>query len=101
MTANEFNTKYAKYIPKGWYGLEFDIPSVTEWLDSIMEGGLVNIGGFELHQIKLKFGMARFYFQTEWEKEWLEMTMQRGIEAEINKLVENYYKEKKDLENSK
>ena len=56
MTASEFNKKYDKYIPEGWYGLSFDIPNVTEYLDKVMED-LITIPGFELHQIKLKFNM--------------------------------------------
>jgi pantoate--beta-alanine ligase len=38
MTAGEFNKKYDKYIPEGWYGLSFDIPNITEYLDKVMEG---------------------------------------------------------------
>lgn len=87
MTAKEFNEKYKQYIPEGWYGLGFDIPSVTEYLDSIMEYGLVNLPGFELHQIKLKFNMARFYFETKMGSKKLEAIIQLGIEEQINKLV--------------
>ena len=87
MTATEFNTKYKNYIPEGWDGLQFDILEVTNWLDSIMENGLVNIPGFKLHQIKLKFGMARFYFETDWNSKWLEMNMEVGIENEINRII--------------
>ena len=64
MTAEQFNKKYKQYIPEGWYGLEFDVPKVTEYLNGILEDGLVHIPGFEIHQIKLKFQMARFYFET-------------------------------------
>ena len=62
MTAEEFNEKYKQYIPEGWYGLGFNISDVTDYLDKVMEE-LILIPGFELHQIKLKFNMARFYFQ--------------------------------------
>ena len=60
MTADNFNKKYKQYIPEGWYGLEFDIPVVTDYLDKVMQD-LITIPGFELHQIKLKFGGIRFY----------------------------------------
>ncbi len=87
MTQKEFNTKYKQYIPDGWYGLEFDIPEVTEWLDSIMENGLLNLPDFELHQIKLKFGMCRFYFDTSMGNKKLEAIIQFGIEDEINNII--------------
>ena len=37
MDANEFNEKYKLYIPEGWYGLGFNIPEVTDFLDKEME----------------------------------------------------------------
>jgi hypothetical protein len=86
MTANEFNEKYKPYIPEGWYGLGFDISEVTNYLDKVMED-LVMIPGFELHQVKLKFNMARFYFETNWKNKGLEAELQYKIEGEINKLV--------------
>ena len=63
MTSEEFNEKYKQYIPEGWYGLGFNISDVTDYLDNVMEE-LILIPGFELHQIKLKFNTARFYFET-------------------------------------
>jgi hypothetical protein len=86
MTANEFNEKYKPYIPKGWYGLEFDITDVTDYLDKVMEE-LILIPGFELHQIKLKFNMARFYFETNWKDKGLEAALMFKIESEINNLI--------------
>jgi len=86
MTAKEFNEKYKPYIPEGWYGLGFDISEVTNYLDKVMED-LVMIPGFELHQVKLKFNMARFYFETNWKNKGLEAELQYKIEGEINKLV--------------
>jgi hypothetical protein len=86
MTANEFNEKYKPYIPEGWYGLGFDILEVTNYLDKVMED-LIMIPGFELHQVKLKFNMARFYFETNWKDKSLEAELQYKIEGQINKLV--------------
>jgi hypothetical protein len=62
MTATEFNEKYKKHIPKGWYGLGFDIPEITEMLDEEI-GKICEKWGdaFEIHQIKLKFNMPRVY----------------------------------------
>jgi hypothetical protein len=86
MTSEEFNNKYRDYIPQGWYGLGFDIPEVTEYLDKAMED-LIQIPGFELHQVKLKFGMARFYFETSWKDKSLEAALQFRIEDTINDLI--------------
>ena len=87
MTQQEFNTKYKQCIPEGWGGLEFDIPEVTDYLDSIMEVGLVNLPDFKLHQIKLKFGMCRFYFETSIENKKLEAIIEFGIEQQVNNIL--------------
>jgi len=87
MTQQEFNIKYKQYIPEGWGGLEFDIPEVTDYLDSIVGYGLMNLPNFEIHQIKLKFGMCRFYFETSMETKKLERIIQFGIEDEINNII--------------
>lgn len=89
MDANEFNEKYKLYIPEGWYGLGFNIPEVTDYLDKEMED-LILIPGFELHQVKLKFNMARFYFETNWKDKHLESALQNKIEDNINKLVKEH-----------
>jgi hypothetical protein len=100
MTANEFNKKYKDYLEEGHYGLDINIPSVVNYLDSIFDKGLVNITGFKYSQIKLKFNMARFYFDTDMPN-LLETIISNGIEEKINKLVAEYDKEKKDLDKSK
>lgn len=89
MTATEFNEKYKVYIPEGWYGLGFNIPEVTEYLDILMED-LITIPSFELHQVKLKFNMARFYFETGFKRKILEALIQAEIESTINKLVKQH-----------
>jgi hypothetical protein len=89
MTSEEFNDKYKQYIPEGWYGLGFNISDVTDYLDKVMEE-LILIPGFELHQIKLKFNMARFYFETNWKNKGLEAELQYKIENQINTLVKEH-----------
>lgn len=89
MTSEEFNEKYKQYIPEGWYGLGFNISDVTDYLDKEMED-LILIPGFELHQVKLKFNMARFYFETNWKDKHLESALENKIEDEINKLVKEH-----------
>jgi hypothetical protein len=79
MTRNEFNEKYKDYLVEGYYGLEFDIPSVTKFLDSIFED-LVWIPAFSYSQIKLKFNMARFYAKVG-------LGLQSLIESYIDHLV--------------
>jgi hypothetical protein len=88
MTQKEFNEKYKQYIPKGWYGLSFDIPEVTIYLDGVMQD-LITMPRFELHQIKFKFGMVRFYFDTSWEQKHLQLALQFAIEKRINEIVKN------------
>lgn len=65
MTVEEFNDKYAAYLPNGWYGLDIDDKEVIAWLDKIFEQYLTKIKGFEYHQIKLKYDSARFYSSLE------------------------------------
>ena len=89
MTQKEFNEKYKQYIPEGWYGLEFDIPEVTDYLDSIMVDGLTNLPGFEINQIKLKFGMCRFYFETTLPNKKMQFIIEMGIEQEVNNIIKN------------
>ena len=96
MDADEFNQKYKNYIPNGWYGLGFSIPDVTDYLDKEMED-LILIPGFELHQVKLKFNMARFYFQTNWKDKGLETALGNKIESKINELVKQHDEKKNSL----
>jgi hypothetical protein len=61
---NDLNTKYRKYIPKGWYGFDVGTPIVPVWMeiiDKIVEGCVAIDPDFEIHQIKLKFGYICFY----------------------------------------
>ena len=90
MTSKEFNQKYKDYLEEGHYGLDINIPSVVEYLDSIFEYGLTFLPGFKYHQIKLKFNMARFYFDTDLNPKSLEHTISNRVESEINRLVKEY-----------
>lgn len=86
MDAKNFNEKYKQYIPEGWYGLEFDIPEVTEYLDRIMQD-MILIPGFELHQIKLKFDWPRFYFTTDFKDKGLELAIAVKVQEQINAII--------------
>jgi hypothetical protein len=88
MTNKEFNEKWKKYIAEGFegQGLEFDIPSVTVFLDAIFTD-LCWIPAFHYSQIKLKFNMCRFYASVG-------PAMQFLIESRIDYLVAVYDAEK-------
>ena len=86
MTREEFNSKYAQWIPQGWSGLDFDVPQVTEYLDQVMQD-LVLIPGFELHQIKLKFDWPRFYFTTDFKDKGLELAIAVKVQEQINAII--------------
>ena len=83
MTAAEFNEKYRKYAEPRFEDqlLQIDIPKVTEYLDSLFEGVLIDEPGFNFAQIKLKFGTAIFY--SNLPHAWAKL-----IEGEINALVD-------------
>jgi hypothetical protein len=85
MTAEEFNEKYRDYCEAGFedYGpLEFDIPVVTKNLDVLFANCLVHVPGFNVAQIKLKFGKARFYSSLSHEMETM-------IEKMIDQIIED------------
>jgi hypothetical protein len=81
MTYNEFNEKYKHYLEKGFenQGLSFDTPEVTAFLDKVFQD-FVKISGFQFSQIKLKFGMPRFYST-------LGATLGYLVEAEIDRII--------------
>jgi hypothetical protein len=86
MTREEFNHKYKQWIPEGWYGLEFDVPQVTEYMDLVMQD-MTLIPGFELHQIKLKFDWPRFYFTTNFKNKDLELAITVRVQERINAII--------------
>lgn len=60
MTADEFNEKYKHFLEKDHYGLDIDIPELTEYLDKKFQE-FITTPNFSYSQIKTKFGMGRFY----------------------------------------
>ena len=81
MTNTEFNKKYEKYIEPRFYGLGFNIPEVTGFLDGLFENSLIKIPGFKYYQIKIKFGFSRVYTN-------LNDHTNRAIEKAIEKIIE-------------
>jgi hypothetical protein len=61
MTIEEFNEKYKDYLEDRYYGLAINDEHVIAYLDDLFEKDLIKREGFKYHQIKLKFGTARFY----------------------------------------
>jgi hypothetical protein len=61
MTKEQFNKKYAKYLEERFYGLDIDIPELTDYLDTMFENHYTKIDGFQFSQIKSKFGFIRIY----------------------------------------
>ena len=86
MTREEFNQKYALFIPDGWSGLDFDKPKVTEYLDRIMMD-LILIPGFRLQQCKMKWDWPRFYFTTHFEDKALELAIAVKVQEDINNIM--------------
>ena len=86
MTQQEFNAKYKQWIPEGWEGLEFDIPQVTEYMDTVMQD-MILIPGFELHQIKMKWDWPRFYFTTDFKDKGIELAITVRVQDEMGRLV--------------
>jgi hypothetical protein len=86
MTREEFNQKYALFIPEGWSGLDFDKPKVTEYLDRIMMD-LILIPGFRLQQCKMKWDWPRFYFTSHFEDKALELAIAVKVQEDINKIL--------------
>jgi predicted Zn-dependent protease len=78
MEALEFNNKWKNYLNEGHYGLNINIPQVTEYLDSEFEKEIKINELFNYSQIKLKYGFARVYANTDKVTEWENM---------INKII--------------
>jgi hypothetical protein len=84
MTSEKFNAKYRAWTEPGFedYGpLEFESPKVTEFLDNIFRDALVYIPGFQVSQIKIKWGGARFYSKN------VPYDLVKLIEQEIDRLI--------------
>lgn len=78
MTDGEFNIKYKEYLEEGHYGLSIHKEEFTNWLDSKFQE-FIKKPGFSYSQIKVKFGMGRFYCEG--------LTSEEVIEVE-NKITE-------------
>lgn len=82
MTSREFNIKYKDYLETGHYGLAIEHEGVIRFLDNIFTD-LIQIPDFQYSQIKMKFGMSRFY------ADGLTSSMCYLIESRINQIINN------------
>lgn len=73
MTIDEFNKKYKKYIEDGFYGLEIYNQKVIDFLDKEFEKEIKAKPDFQFAQIKLKFGEARVYTNSDKDQYWEDM----------------------------
>ena len=89
MTEQEFDEKYKDYIEEGHYCLAIGDSEVIKFLDDIFQD-LIKIPGFKFSQIKLKFGMCRFYSN-------LESSLGHLIEERINIIVKKLEEENKSI----
>lgn len=87
MTGQEFDEKYKNYVEEGHYGLAIGDSEVIKFLDDIFQD-LIKIPGFKFSQIKLKFGMCRFYSN-------LSHAMDYMIEDRINIIIKKIEEENK------
>jgi len=85
--------KWKDYIPAGWYGFSLGSPCPHAWygiIDEFLEylaqlqkdGGIT---GFDIHQIKIKFGGLRFYVSYSCEDEEL----REFIDLQISRLEDH------------
>lgn len=84
MNSEEFNRKWQEYLEEGHYGLGFDLPLVTEFLDKEFQH-LSLKEDFKYSQIKLKFGAPRVY---------AEGCDTLSIEEEIARIIKKHYNDK-------
>ena len=79
-----FNKKYKDYITEGHYGCDLYKYDVLQYLDKEFQE-LIKIPNFKYQQIKLKFGMGRFYCDN------VPFEKVREIENKITELYGNKY----------
>lgn len=64
----DFQKKYRKNIPSGWYGFAIGNIIPKEWIDvlnEVLDELIKSDPEFEINQIKMKFGGIRFYVNSE------------------------------------
>lgn len=80
MKPENFNKKFEKYLEEGHYGLDIWQEDVATYLEKEFDEEIKRNPEFNYAQIKLKFGMARVYANSEKCDEW---------ERTIDKMIAN------------
>ena len=80
MNISEFNEKYKNYIEEGFEGLSIHDENVIDFLDGEFTKLIELCVPFTYAQIKLKFGMPRFYSSLPFE-------IERKIESELQRIL--------------
>ena len=70
MTREAFNRKYASRIGSGFYGMAIEDEEICDYLDKEFTKEIKLNRAFLFYQIKLKFGYARVYSDSEKDREW-------------------------------
>jgi len=80
MNITEFNNKFKDHLEKGHYGMSISDPEVIEFLDKEFTEEIKNNPDFKYSQIKIKWGIARLYSNSELNYHW---------ESKIDKIMNN------------
>lgn len=87
ITDSYLNNKFEKHIPHGWYGFDIGYPIVKDWvsiIEKVVDLCITNDPDFEIHQIKLKYGMICFYCESKLIEDF----------RDINSLIMNTFYDK-------
>lgn len=84
----QFNDKYSNYLEVGHYGLDIDNDIVVNYLDKIFPDLIEYIKDFKYSQIKLKFGLCRFYYSADIPFS-IYLMIQNSIENDINNIIKS------------
>ena len=72
MTLEEFDNKWEAHLEPGHYGLEINNSEIIDYLDEEFFKEVKINPDFQFSQIKLKFGFARVYSNSNKNDEWEE-----------------------------
>lgn len=72
MNITEFNDKWKNHLEEGFYGMEVNETDVIDYIDREFEKEVIENKLFEYCQIKLKFGYARVYTNSDKNNTWEE-----------------------------
>ncbi len=89
MTTTEFNDKYKDKLEEGHYGLAIGNEAVITYLDGVFGRLVVDGTDFTYSQIKLKFGTARVYLESDTIPFTVMMLVGSFLESAIDNIIKN------------